>query len=155
MRSASVLGSALCRIAAAFWILVCALLSASFAQTSNRAPCTVRYTLLEGSYFVDDCLICARPTIQLPLRGTFDLLPVQDAGTYIEYAVQNIDFTAGAGSGLERHITGKGTYVRFEEFALLQDMKLAVEIKDNYTNKPAYFTNSTSEIGRASCRERV
>ena len=146
MRSASLLGSARCRIAATFWILVCALLSASFAQTSNRAPYTVRYTLLEGSYFVDDCLICGRPTIQLPLRGTFDLLPVQDAGSYVEYAVQNIDLTAGAGSGLERHITGKGTYVRFEEFARLQDMKLAVEIRDNYTNKPAYFTNGTSAV---------
>jgi hypothetical protein len=146
MRSASILGGALCRIAVALWMTVWALPPASFAQTSSRVPYTVRYTLLEGSYFVDDCQICGRPTIQLPLRGTFDLVPVQDVGTYIEYAVQNIDFTAGAGTDLERHIAGKGTYVRFQEFALLQNMKLGVEITDGYTNKLAYFTNGTPAV---------
>src|SRR5436309_11721948 len=103
----------------------------------------VAYTLLEGSYLIDDCLICGRPTIQQPLRGTFELQLVQDAGTYRKYAVQKIDFTASPGWPGERHITGDGTYARFEEFALLQDMTLAVQIKDEYTNKPAFFTNDS------------
>lgn len=102
----------------------------------------VSYTLLEGSYFVDDCLICGRPTIQQPLRGTFDLVLVQYTPPYIGYAIQNLDFTT-EGPWLKRHITGQGTYVRFEEFARLQDMTLAVKVTDEYTNRMAYFTNQT------------
>src|SRR2546422_2494241 len=86
------------------------------AQVTNR----VSYTLLEGSYLLDECLICGRPTIIQPLRGTFDLVLVQDTAPYTKYAVQSISFVAGAGSDLERRITGDGTYARFEEFAILQ-----------------------------------
>ena len=106
----------------------------------------VAYTLLQGSYLIDDCPICGRPTIEEPLRGTFELVLVQDAGTYIRYEVRNIDFIAGQGTSLERRITGSGTYVRFEEFAVLQDMDLAVQIQDQYTNKPAFFTNETRAV---------
>src|SRR5438552_3966538 len=93
------------------------------AQVTNR----VSYMLLEGSYLLDACLICERPTIIQPLRGTFDLVLVQDTAPYTKYAVQNISFIAGTGSDLERRISGGGTYVRFEEFAILQDMTLAVQ----------------------------
>ena len=106
----------------------------------------VRYTLLQGSYFIDECLICGRPTIEEPLRGTFDLVLLEDTAPYSKYAVQNIDFVAGQGSTIERHITGDGTYVRFEEFAILQDMDLAVQIKDSYTNRPAFFTNDSRNV---------
>jgi hypothetical protein len=102
----------------------------------------VSYTLLEGSYFVDDCLICGRPTIYQPLRGTFDLVLLQNTPPYFSYAIQNLDF-ATEGPSLQRHITGQGTYVRFEEFARLQDMTLAVKVTDQYTNRLAYFTNQT------------
>src|SRR2546428_12121857 len=112
------------------------------AQVTNG----VRYTLLQGSYFIDECLICGRPTIEQPLRGTFDLVLLQGAAPYYNYAVQNIDFVAGQGSTIERHITGDGTYVRFEEFAILQDMDLAVQIKDSYTNRPAFFTNDSRNV---------
>src|SRR5437667_2319341 len=112
------------------------------APITNR----VTYTLLEGSYFIDECLICGRPTIEEPLRGTFDLVLLQDTAPYSKYAVQNIDFVAGQGSTIERHITGDGTYVRFEEFAILQDMDLAVQIKDSYTNRPAFFTNDSRNV---------
>jgi hypothetical protein len=102
----------------------------------------VSYTLLEGSYFVDDCLICGRPTIYQPLRGTFDLVFLQNTPPYFSYAIQNLDF-ATEGPWLQRHLTGQGTYVRFEEFARLQDITLAVTVTDQYTNRPAYFTNQT------------
>src|SRR4051812_32729661 len=112
------------------------------AQITNRTA----YTLLEGSYLIDECLVCERPTILEPLRGSFELVLLQDAGTYIKCGIQKIDFLAGAGSSFERHITGSGTYVRFEEFAVLQDMDLAVQIKDQYTNKPVFFTNETRSV---------
>jgi hypothetical protein len=60
--------------------------------------------------------------------------------------MENINFTAGAGTSFERHITGRGTYTRFEEFAVLQDMDLAVQITDRYTNKLAFFTNETRTV---------
>lgn len=112
------------------------------AQVSNR----LSYTLLDGSYFFDECLICGRPTIQQPLSGTFDLVLIQNTAPYTKYAVERIDFTASLGSTFERRITGDGTYTRFEEFALLQDMNLAVQVKDNYTNKLAFFTNDTRSV---------
>jgi hypothetical protein len=113
-----------------------------FAQDPTPTRQRVSYTLLEGSYFVDDCLICGRPTIYQPLRGTFDLVLVQYTPPYIGYAIQNLDF-ATEGPWFKRHITGQDTYVRFEEFARLQDMTLAVKVTDEYTNRMAYFTNQT------------
>ncbi len=112
------------------------------AQTPTPAGQRVAYTLLEDSSFEDDCLICGRPTILQPLRGSFDLVLVQDTPPYMHYAIQNIDFTAEP-PWLERWITGDGTYVRFEEFARVQNMTLAVTVTDQYTNLPAYFTNQT------------
>jgi hypothetical protein len=114
----------------------------AFAQDTTPTRQGVSYTLLEGSYFVDDCLVCGRPTIEQPMRGTFDLVLVQNTPPYISYAIQNVDFTT-EGPWLNRHITGQGTYVRFEEFARLQDMTLAVKVSDQYTNRTAYFTNQT------------
>jgi hypothetical protein len=119
---------------------MCLLAWVAFSQDSSRQRIT--YTLLEGSYFVDDCLICGRPTIEQSLRGTFDLVLQQYTPPYISYEIQNLDFVT-EGPWLQRHIKGKGTYVRFEEFARLQDMTLAVQVSDQYTNQPAYFTNQT------------
>jgi hypothetical protein len=121
------------------WVLA---LSAAPAQVATR----VAYTLLEGSYFVDDCLVCDRPTIQLPMRGTFDLVLQQDTAPYTQYAVRSLDFTAGGGTFLEYHITGAGTYTRFEEFAILQDMTLSTQVQDAWTNHAAYFTNNTRTV---------
>ncbi len=112
------------------------------AQVASR----VAYTVLEGSYFVDDCPICGRPTILLPMRGTFELVLQQNTAPYTRYAVQTLDFTAGAGTSLEKHITGQGTYTRFEEFAILQDMTLTTQVRDAWTNRAGFFTNNTRVV---------
>ncbi|MDH4241043.1 MAG: hypothetical protein OEW48_15910, partial [Phycisphaerae bacterium] len=44
----------------------------SFGTGASKA---VRYRLVEGSTLVDDCTICGRPTIQIPIRGSFWLIP--------------------------------------------------------------------------------
>jgi hypothetical protein len=115
----------------------------ALTQAPAQVTSCVAYTLLEGSYFVDDCLICGRPTIQLPMRGTFDLVLEQNTAPYTRYAIRNLDLTAGIGTSLEKRITGDGTYTRFEEFAILQDLTLATQVKDSWTNRAAYFTNNT------------
>lgn len=129
------------RTSIAFMCLL-ALIGSVFAQDPTSTRNGVSYTLLEGSQFIDDCLICGRPTILQPLRGTFDLVLLQNTPPYTSYAISNVDFAA-EGPLLPRHITGQGTYVRFEEFARLQDMTLAVNVADPYTNRMAYFTNQT------------
>jgi hypothetical protein len=117
-------------------VLLGLLFCLGFQDTHAQIPRRTSYVLLEGSSFLDQCLICGRPDIYLPLRGTFELVLVQPTAPYTKYAIQNINFTAGAGTSMERHLTGDGTYVRFEEFAVLQDMNLAVQIKDSYTIAP-------------------
>jgi hypothetical protein len=120
------------------------LVSGQVLRAGGPVSNVVTYTLVDGSYFVDDCLVCGRPTIEQSLRGTFDLVLLQDTPPYTRYAIENVHFIAGPrGSSFERSLTGGGVYVRFEEFGLLQDMNLALEVKDSYTNRPAYFTNKT------------
>jgi hypothetical protein len=128
-----------------FWgLLAWAFTAVAQAQPQPAsAPPVVTYTLLEGSYFVDDCLICGRPTYLQPMRGTFDLVLIQDSPPYYKYAVRNVDLTARPGWSGEVRLRGDGTYVRFEEFARLQDMDLALQVKDAYTNRLVLFTNDT------------
>jgi len=128
-----------------FWVLL-ACASVTVAQEPPQRAPTITYTLLDGSYFIDECLICGRPTILQPLRGTFDLVLIQNTAPYLKYAVRDVDFTASAAWAGEVRITGGGTYVRFEEVALLQDMDLAVQIKDAFTNRLAFFTNNTRSV---------
>lgn len=122
-----------------WWVLG---LAPSAAQVTTR----VAYTLAEGSYFVNDCLICGRPTILLPMRGTFELVLQQNIAPYTQYAVRSLDFTAGTDTSLPYHITGDGAYTRFEEFAILQDMTLSTQVQDAWTNHTAYFTNNSRVV---------
>src|SRR5438132_590020 len=123
---------------------LCFVCTVAFGQLTNR----VLYTLLDGSVLIDECLICGRPTIEQPLRGTFELVPRQITPPYTEYGISNVDWVAGAGTDLERRITGSGIYSRFEELASLQDMKLDLQIKDSYTNRAAYFTNDSRSVSK-------
>jgi len=115
--------------------------------SNDRAP-VVRYALLDGSHFVDECLVCGRPTILQPLRGTFDLVLVQDTPPFSRYLVRNIDFTASPGFAGEVRIIGQGTYRRMEEFAMVQSMELQTVVQDAYTNRMAFFTNNASVVQR-------
>ena len=132
--------------------LCCLLASVVTASAQDPQPVdrgsVVTYTLLDKSFFVDDCLICGRPTIMQPLRGTFDLVLLQHTPPYTKFAVRNVDFTASPGFAGEAHLRGGGTYVRFEEFAVLQDMDLGLQVEDAYTNRLAHFTNDTRLVER-------
>src|SRR2546430_880420 len=57
--------------------LIGAVVSPVEAQT-NAAGGPWVYRLLEGSYLIDDCLPCARPTFMLPMRGSFTLILTED-----------------------------------------------------------------------------
>jgi hypothetical protein len=111
-----------------------------------QVPTRVAYTLVDGSYFMDDCPVCDRLIPQLPMRGTFELVLQQDTGYSAQYAVRNLDFTAGGGTFPEYHITGQGTYTRFGEVAVLQNMTLSAQVQDPWTNHIAYFTNNSDVV---------
>ena len=134
-----------CSIALPLWVV---LLLLSAGRMSAQVTNYVRYTLLNGSYLVDDCLICGRPTIEEPLHGTFNLVLLQNTPPYTRYAIRDINFTSSAGTDLDKQVTGDGTYQRLEEFAVSQDMTLAVQIKSLSTNEPAFFTNATPMVDR-------
>lgn len=92
----------------------------------------VRYTLAEGnenSFFLDECLPCGRPTIQIPIGGSFLLTEVDSGGPnpVRTYRVDSVDFRSLL-EGQDYHITGSGTYHHGGEVALLQDMDLSVMV---------------------------
>lgn len=103
------------------------------------------YLLLDESYLIDDCLICGRPTIQVPMRGTFELQLLENGPLFTRYAVKNISFQAGG----RYKVTGSGTYEFGGEFALMQRMSLQVQIDDGFSNKLCYFTNTSPAVTRS------
>ena len=84
-----------------------------------------------GSFFVENCLPCGKPTIPVPLAGTFVLRPANggDANPMQKYAVEAIDFHTTSDER-EYDITGEGTYAYGGEVALLQSMELTVKVND-------------------------
>ncbi len=117
-------------------LIVCVAAGAGFAQGSATNSF---YQLLEGSYLIDDCSLCGRPTIFRPMRGSFDLVLTDRNPIVARYQLQNISFTAGTNK-----ITGSGTFQIGGEVALLQDMVLNVQVN----GQPFVFTNESKIVSR-------
>jgi len=75
-------------------LLVGAGIPTANAQT-NAAERTWLFRLLDGSYLVDDCLICGPPTFQQPMRGGFTLALTEDIPPFVRYEIRDISFVAG------------------------------------------------------------
>src|SRR5262249_24603252 len=108
-----------------------------------------QYRLLEGSTLVDDCLICGRPTILQPLRGSFRLVLLQDIPPFVRYELREMSFWVGNASNATYSVAGAGTYQISGEVAVFQDMTLQVGLTDPdkvTTNK--VFTNDVRTIDR-------
>jgi hypothetical protein len=105
------------------------------------------YQLLHDSELSDDCPICDRPTILAPMSGSFSLRLLDSNFLSRRYAVENISFTAVAGSR-SYVISGNGTFQIGGEVALLQTMSLQVHIDDGFSNKLCYFTNVSPVVTR-------
>ena len=85
-----------------------------------------RHALLPGSEFLDECTICGKPSIPVPLTGSF-LLGEIDGGAnpVVTYIVRRIAFASETG---DWRITGNGLYEQGGEVAVAQSMWLAVDI---------------------------
>lgn len=84
---------------------------------------SVRYRLIEGSWFVDDCTICGRPPILVPIEGTFVLVPEPSKSLFDSFRVENLRFVGGP--DVFRY-TGElaGTYIRGGLEPLVHEMRL-------------------------------
>ena len=122
---------------------------ATTAQTKSASPHGLwNYILLPGSLWTDDCF-CGRPTISTPLQGTFQLRWLEQTPLYTRYSVEAISWKASQANGPTYQITGHGTYQIGGEVALSQNMFLELQIQDETTNRPGYFTNSLRSVERA------
>jgi hypothetical protein len=80
----------------------------SCSSVATAAPGT-RYDLRAGSFIIDDCLPCGRPTIPRPIEGTFTLTPADFEGSGTPFALADVDFRDRDGAYT---VTGTGFYVR-------------------------------------------
>lgn len=121
----------------------------AFASTweTPSAPAW-QYRLLPGAQFIDDCMMCGRPTYMLPMEGTFSLRLVEENPLFSTYAIEGLSFHAGTPPGLYYKISGTGTYRVGGEVALVQTMSLEVEVDDGSTTKHCSFTNNPSHVTR-------
>src|SRR2546430_11248926 len=123
-----------------FWRAILLVLTASVAASRSFAQGSGTnsfYQLLEGSYLIEDCSLCGRPTIFHPMRGTFNLVLTERSPIVARYSLQNISFTAGT-----NRITGSGTFQ--SEVAVLQEMVLNVQVD----SQPLVFTNEDKGVSR-------
>ena len=110
----------------------------SLAQTPISQP----YTLVSGSELTDDCPICDRIPIVLPLAGTFELRLVDQNPLFTYYELTNLAFYAGTNPGPAYQVTGSGTYQIGGQVAVLQDMFLNLEISNGVATTKAACLNT-------------
>jgi hypothetical protein len=104
------------------------------------------YTLISGSELSDDCPICGRPTIVVPMTGTFRLRFLYQNPLVARYRVEAIAFHAGTTNGPEYWISGSGTYQIGGEVAVTQDSFLDVVIDNGFTNTSARCVNTDRTV---------
>ncbi|HEY6228551.1 MAG TPA: hypothetical protein VI282_15640 [Verrucomicrobiae bacterium] len=115
-----------------------------FVTIGNAADLAWRYQLLEGSYLMDDCLICGRPSFNIPMRGSFTLRRVEVSPVATKYVIENADFKAGP----DYSFSGSGTYTTSGDFVIKQSMTLSGELQTTAETKQVALTNETSAITR-------
>jgi len=113
------------------------------AQT-NSLQHVWAYRLLQGSTFLDDCQICERLTMPLPMRGTFNLVLLEDTGTVTRYALSNISFTVGNATGTPYRIIGEGTYTLVSPGPIKPFPEMTLQTSINDSTNAYVFTLDTN-----------
>ena len=123
-------------------ILVMLLLKASWGL-GQTSPSQL-YTLINGSKLIDDCPICARVPIVVPITGTFGLQLVDQNPVLARYELRNISFRAASGPAYQ--VAGSGTYQLGGEVSVLQQLFLNTEISDGFNTVNALCMSTTSAV---------
>ena len=89
-----------------------------------------RYQLLHESGYVDDCPPCAaRPTLEWPLRGSFQLTPGDSNPLFQRYALTGVRLTVGGGPPGGILLEGSGTLEVGGEVALIHRLTLRLAVQ--------------------------
>jgi hypothetical protein len=117
-------------------------------QVSAQLPdgMTRIYTLTNGSELTDDCPICDRIPIVVPMTGTFRLRFLGQGPLFTRYEIQDISFHAGTNGGAEYWVNGLGTYQFGGEVAASQDLFLEVQIDNGFQKTSALCVNADRGI---------
>ena len=129
-------------------LLASALFALGRPAVFAQAPTTSQpwaYSLLHDSYLLDDCPVCDRLSIPVPMRGTFNLRLIDETPISSRYALADINFKAGDRPYL---VKGGGTFQISGEVGVTVLMSLELQIDDGFTKKVCYLTNSTSGLDR-------
>jgi hypothetical protein len=124
------------------WFLASLLMVAinGHAQSSTNDPARL-YTLLRGSELTEDCPVCDRVSIPMPMTGTFRMRFLDADPLYTRYAVEQVAFRATSQSGQEYQVTGHGTYQVGGHLVVLQDLFLDLEITNGISTTRALCVN--------------
>jgi len=89
----------------------------------------IRYRLIEGSILIDECTICGRPPLIVPIRGSFWLELTEQNPLFSSFLVRGLTFTDTTG---ELEYTGQmeGTYQIGGEVVIIQQMTLKGRINN-------------------------
>lgn len=117
------------------WILASLMMVAAVAQ--GPAPDRAwRYEALADTTILDDCPICGRPAIFVPLRGSFSLVGTATAN---QFRIENIQFVSDFSEAPEYRITGSGT-VTIGGGAPASTFQLLIQRK-NFPDETLRFNN--------------
>jgi hypothetical protein len=119
---------------------------AALAQPTKTFPWT--YTLTSESSLTDECPICDRVPIVVPLRGTFQLRLLEDGPLFSSYSIDSVALNGGTTNGPQYRVTGKGTYRIGGEVAQVQELFLEVEIANASFTNLCFMTNSPARAVR-------
>jgi hypothetical protein len=133
-------------LAAAVIVIGVLALASDAGGQSSSSPWV--YTLVDGSQLLDDCPICDRVSVPVPVRGTFEIRLLVQGPLFSSYALENISFHAGNPGGITYKVTGQGTYVFGGEVASMQTLSLTLLIDDGVNPVLGYFTNDSSLVTR-------
>ena len=137
------------RFSVGFLILASALGGAGATAQPAPGGTAWAYTLLTESTLINDCPPCGRPTIPLPLHGTFMLALVEEHPLFNRYELRDINFATEANPDAAYRITGSGTFQIGGEVALQQEMELHLYVDNGQTNEFLFFTNSIKTLDKA------
>lgn len=103
----------------------------------------VHYELVDESTLVEDCYPCGPPTVLRPMRGSFDLVLVEETPLSARYELREIHLEAGSETE-PRTVTGSGTLEVGGEVALRQTAVLHLE----YNDRAIVLTNESPTLER-------
>ncbi len=128
-------------------LLIGAMAAAERGSTqTSPADLSRIYSLVKGSQLTDECPVCDRVPIVVPMTGTFRLKFLNQGPLFSYYELQSISFQAGSTSGPLYQVTGSGTFQIGGELAVIQDCYLDVVINNGFTNTEALCVNTDRTV---------